>query len=705
MRLFHQKLILCLLIAATVALPLAGCKKQTDPAVTTPVATFATDENGKPQLTDPSTQAATAIKAEFSAFDLTDTYETVTAKIVCSGKTATIEGDGVKQDGDLLEITAGGSYLLSGDYSGQIVVRVPDTDKVQLVLAGFAVTYSAGSPILCESADKVAITLAEGTKNTVTDNGSGYIDVEDGEEDPGAESSNVRTAGAIHGKCALTINGSGSLTVKASYHNGIHTKKTLKLVDGTVSVEAADDGFKGKNAVAIRGGNLTVISGEDGIQCSEETNTSHGYVWIEGGTVHITAEGDGIDASLYLIQKGGEVTVNAIGTERKKGTSSGNMGGGMRPGMSGMGGSSDGYATNSDGYYKIDSKGVKAGASIALSGGKMTVHSTGHAVKSSGTLSIGGDVKLRVKAYCEAYRANSKGISADSDLLIAGGDVTIEYCYEGVESSGGTIYITGGSVRVEYAVDDGFNASAGGSMMGGMGGGGNMGGGMTPPDMGGGMTPPDMGGSNPPDMGGESTDSTEPPATGIVISGGYTYVNAFGDGLDSNQNIYISGGTVIVAGPSNSGNGALDCGDNRNFVSVTGGILVAYGASGMAEVPDASVTSQCTLAYAAKLSAGGLLTVLDEDGKPILAVKIAEGNVGQHIVISSPALVQGKTYTLVSGGSVEGESTDGLYPAPTSHSGGSEIATLTLSSTVTGSSGGMGGPGGGGGGGGRPGRW
>ena len=78
---------------------------------------------------------------------------------------------------------------------------------------------------------------------------------------------------------------------------------------------------------------------------------------------------------------------------------------------------------------------------------------------------------------------------------------------------------------------------------------------------------------------------------------------------------------------------------------------------------------------------------------------------GQHIVLSSPALVQGKTYTLLSGGSVEGESTDGLYPAPTSHSGGSEIATLTLSSTVTGSSGGMGGPGGGGGGGGRPGRW
>ena len=690
MRLFHKKLILCLLMAATVALPLAGCKKQTNPAVTTPVVTFATDENGQPQLTDPSTQAAASITAEFSNFDLTDTYETVTAKITCSGKTATIEGDGARQDGDLLEITAGGSYLLCGDYSGQIVVSAPDTDKVQLVLAGFSVTYSTGSPILCESADKVAITLAKGTKNTVTDTGSGSVDVEDGEEDP-----NTRTAGAIHGKCALTINGSGSLTVKASYHNGIHTKKTLKLVGGNVSVEAADDGFKGKNAVAIRGGNLTVISGEDGIQCSEEANTAHGYIWIEGGTVNITAEGDGIDASLYLIQKGGEVTVNAIGTDRKEGTSSsGNMGGGMRPGMGGSS-SSGGYETNSDGYYKIDSKGVKAGVSIALSGGRMTVNSTGHAVKSSGTLSIGGDVELTVKAYCEAYRANSKGISADADLLISGGNITILYSYEGVESSGGTIYVTGGSVRVEYAVDDGFNASAGGSMMGGGFGGG------------GGMTPPDMGGMTPPDMEGETDTAVPTEAAGIVISGGYTFVNAFGDGLDSNQNIYISGGTVVVAGPTNSGNGALDSGDNNNHISVTGGILVAYGASGMAEVPDASVTSQCTLAHNVGLSAGGLFTVLDKDGKPIIAVEIAEGNVGQSIVLSCPGLVQGETYTLVSGGSVEGESTDGLYASPVSHSGGSEIASLTLSSTVTGSSGGMGGPGGDGGGhgGGRPGRW
>ncbi|MBQ8382949.1 MAG: carbohydrate-binding domain-containing protein [Clostridia bacterium] len=672
----YTKLFLCLLLVA--ALPLAGCKKNT--ATDTSAVTLATGENGESQLTDPSTQAAAAISAEFTKTDLTDTYETVAATVTFSGATAAVEGSGAAQNGSVLEITAGGTYLLSGDYSGQVLVNVPETDKVQLVLAGCSVTYGDGSPILCESADKLVITLAEGTKNTVTDNGSGYVDVEDGEEDP-----NTRTAGAIHAKCALTVNGSGALSVKANYHNGIHTKKTLKLVSGTVTVEAADDGFKGKNAVAIRGGSLTVTSGEDGIQCSEEENTAHGYIWIEGGSVNITAQGDGIDASLYLIQKGGEVTVNAIGTQRKTGTSSstGGMGGGMRPGMGGTS-SSGGYETNSDGYYKIETKGVKAGSAISLSGGKLTVNSTGHAVKSSGTLTVGGDIVLRVRAYCEEYRTNSKGLSADSDLLISGGDTIIEYSYEGVESSGGTIYVTGGSVRVEYAVDDGFNASAGGSTMGGMGGG---------------MTPPGMGGSS------SDISSDEEETGGIVFSGGYTFVNAFGDGLDSNGNLTVSGGTVIVAGPTNSGNGALDCGDNNNHIAVTGGILVAYGASGMAEAPDSSVTSQYTVAYNANLSAGGLLTVLDEDGKPIIAVEIAEGNVGQHVVISCPAFEKDGKYTLVSGGTVEGESTDGLCAAPTAFSGGSTLTTLTLSSTVTGSSGGMGGMGGGGGGGRPGGRW
>lgn len=668
------KSLLCLLLIS--ALSLTGCKKDAEVTTGTSPDSLITGDQGQTLLDQPTAQAAASIEANFTSADLTDTYDSPTATVNCSDTSAAIEGNGIQQNGSILEITAGGTYLLGGNYNGQILINVPETEKVQLVLSNFSITYAEGSPILCEQADKLILTLAKGTNNTVTDNGSGYIDVEDGEEDP-----NTRTAGAIHAKCALTVNGGGKLSVTSTYHNGIHTKKTLKIVDGDLTVEAPDDGVKGKNAVAIRGGNLTVISGEDGIQCSEEENTSHGYIWIEGGTVSITAEGDGIDASLYYIQKGGTVTVNAIGTERKVGSSSSTAGGMMRPGMGGTS-SSSGYETNSDGYYKIDPKGVKAGSDITLSGGALTVNSTGHAVKSSGTITVSGDIALRIKAYCETYRANSKGISADSDVLISGGEVTIEYCYEGVESSEGTIYVTDGSVRVENAVDDGFNASGGATMMGGM-----------------------MGGMMGRGSAESATDSSSDgsSATGIVFSGGYTYVNAGGDGLDSNSNIYVSGGTVIVAGPTNSGNGALDCGDAQNYIQVTGGILVAYGATGMAEAPDSSVTTQYTIAYNAGLSAGDILTVTDKNGDPVIAVEIASGKVGQHIVISCPDFEKDGKYTLSTGGTVEGKSTDGLYASPTSYSGGNELTTVTLSSTVTGTSGGMGGGFGGGGGGMMPG--
>ncbi len=669
----YAKILLCLLLAA--ALPLTGCRKQaadsTTVGGTAATMPLTTNQKGEAQLTDPGSQSAEAIQPEYSDFDRDAGSDDLTATVNLLGDTAEIAGRGAAVVGDSLQITAGGSYLLQGDWQGQILVKVPADEKVQLVLAGCSITYAKASPILCEQADKLAITLRAGTENTVIDQGSGYIDSAEGEDDP-----NTRTAGAIHAKCALTINGSGSLTVQADYHNGIHTKKTLKIMDGNIQVEAADDGVKGKNAVVIQGGSLTVNAGEDGIQCSETENTQQGYIWIEGGKVSITAQGDGIDASLYLLQKGGEVTVNAIGTARKEGTS---QGGGMyRPGMGGS--SQDGYETNSDGYYKIDPKGVKAGATISLTGGTMTVHSTGHALQSKGSLTVGGEMDLRVKAYCEAFRANSKGLTAEGDLLVSGGSVTVEYCYEGLESANGAVYITGGSVRVEYAVDDGFNASAGGSMMGG------------------GMMPPGMGGWDQP-AEEESTDSDR--TTGIFFTGGYTYVNAFGDGLDSNGDIAISGGTVIVAGPTNGGNGALDCGDNRNTVSVTGGILVAYGSSGMAEAPDASVTTQCSIAYSAGLQAGGTLAIVDSKGDPVIALQIADGNIGQHVVISCPGLVQGESYTLRTGVKIEGTAADGLWDSPTAVTGGTVLTTLTLSSVVTGSSGMGGGMGGGGN---RPGR-
>lgn len=634
-----NKRLLALAMAMLICLSAVSCTKkegETDTEV------HALQSGGT--MTDHSgvqVQPSTEITVHYTATDLNDSYNNPTATLAANGKNAEITGSGAQLKEGRLTITSAGCYLLSGNFDGQVLVEAAATDKVQLVLDGFTVTYGDASPILCESADKLVITLAEGSENSVNDTGSGYVDVEDGEEDP-----NTRTGGAIHAKCAMTINGSGSLAVKSTYHHGIFTKKTLKIIGGTISVEAEGDALKGKNAVAVKEGNITLDAGGDGIQCTEETNTEHGYIWIEGGSLTLSAEGDGLDASRYLLIRGGKIDVTTTGTDRKLYEADGstaNGGFGGFGGFGGMGGGSysqDGYEVNSDGYYKITSKGLQSGGLLEITGGTVKVVSTGHAVKADGDLLVSGDdTKLEIRAYCEAYRANSKGLSADGNLTIAGGDVTVHYAYEGIEASG-SLTVCGGSVRVLEAVDDGLNAGTVGQT--------------------------------------------------IAVSGGYLFVNASGDGIDSNGNVEISGGTVLVAGPTNSGNGALDCGDGSYEIRVDGGVLIAYGASGMAEAPS-SRSAQCSISYNTSLQSGSLFYILDGDGNAVVAVKLLKN--AQNIVVSAPGLEVGGSYTLYSGGSAEGMGEDGLVSGTVG--GGSMLVEATLNSTVTSNGGGMGGqPGG-----------
>ena len=174
-------------------------------------------------------------------------------------------------------------------------------------------------------------------------------------------------------------------------------------------------------------------------------------------------------------------------------------------------------------------------------------------------------------------------------------------------------------------------------------------------------------------------------------------VNSTGDGLDANGALYVDGGTVLVNGPTENGNGPLDY---DGVAEITGGTLVAAGSSGMAQsFSDSSKQNSLLVAYSSVQKAGTLVGLQDEHGQTLLSFAPAKDY--QSIVISSPQLEQGKTYTLYSGGSPSGNNTDGLYPAG-SLSEGSKVVSVTLSEaatsiTDTGASfTGMGGPGGGG---------
>ena len=162
----------------------------------------------------------------------------------------------------------------------------------------------------------------------------------------------------------------------------------------------------------------------------------------------------------------------------------------------------------------------------------------------------------------------------------------------------------------------------------------------------------------------------------IYLNGGLLYVDASGDGLDANGSIEMNGGTVIVNGPTNSGNGALDY---DGTFSIKGGTLVAAGSSGMAQTPS-STSSQPILSIGTSFSEGTLINIKSENGEDIFTFAPAKS--GQSIIISTPALTSGATYTVSSGGTSSGVVTDGIYTEG-SYSGGTEIGSVTLSNTIT----------------------
>lgn len=151
-------------------------------------------------------------------------------------------------------------------------------------------------------------------------------------------------------------------------------------------------------------------------------------------------------------------------------------------------------------------------------------------------------------------------------------------------------------------------------------------------------------------------------------------VNAQGDGLDSNGNINVTGGTIIVHGPTRNDNGALDC--NGNFL-MSSGFLVAVGSSGMAEVPDDSSTQEVLAAsYGSAQAAGTMVHVEAADGTQILTFVPAKAY--QSVVICSPLLQKGTTYNFYSGGSSTGTLADGLYSGGT-YTAGTKLGSITIS--------------------------
>lgn len=271
---------------------------------------------------------------------------------------------------------------------------------------------------------------------------------------------------------------------------------------------------------------------------------------------------------------------------------------------------------------------AKAG-SIYIAGGTFTIKSEDDSIHADGSCIIAGGT------YTIA--AGDDGIHANYDTVITDGSITITDSYEGIE--GRRITVSGGTINLT-ASDDGINAATGGSS--------------DEQRMPGGQQPQEMrmpGGQKPSGM--DMDNKGQAPASRsasdddvyIKITGGTITVNAGGDGIDSNGNLYITGGTVYVAGPTSNGNGALDY---EGEASITGGTLIAAGSSGMAQGMGSNST-QCSMLVnlSETIAAGSVISLKDSSGNVLISWTSPKQF--SSVVISTAELAQGSTYALVTG--------------------------------------------------------
>ncbi len=401
--------------------------------------------------------------------------------------------------------------------------------------------------------------------------------------------------------------------------------------EGTLVVNANfNNGISGKDKLKIISGTVTVNAANNGIKGKDCVAVKNGNITVTAGGNGIQSDNaEGAEKGFVLIEDGTiAVTAEQDGIEAVTGVA---VTGGNISVKTGGGSSS---------METTSAKGLKAENEIKIAGGIITVDSSDDSMHTNGNLTIGGGTIT--------LTSGNDGVHADIALTITGGILNVTKSYEGLEAV--KITISGGKIHV-VASDDGFNANGGkdGSAMG---------------------------------RPGQNRFNDSDTDAGIVIDSGYIVVDASGDGIDSNGTLTFNGGSTIVYGPTNNVNGPLDA---SGTISVTGGILLAVGSAGMASYPASNASSQPAFAVNVSVSADVLVHIQDEAGNGIFTFAPLK-NI-QSIVFSSPALQQGNTYEIYTGGSYSVEGVDGIYTDGT-YSGGTKATSITLSNMVTSAGGG-----------------
>lgn len=494
---------------------------------------------------------------------------------------------------DVTTITTAGSYILTGAYAG-ITVSVGNGETAHLFLNN--ATISGGAGIAISNTNKkstLIITACENTENEVASKGD--------------------DANAIHVKGTLKINGTGTIKVSAK-KNGIKVSEGLSIADSTINLTAGNHALSARFIEAANAKINVLSAGKDALnaECDDETQEftlDEGYVSLKNSKIIASVSGDGIQADTFVYITGGSVDIKTAATFVSYSAES----------MATYDLTDDDfrYIKSGDTYKKIDdvatkgaryamiqsAKGIKCGEI------KYEIDGTEYAVTENTNYFIVIDgASVKINSSDDAIHTNSgnvliksgtldlntldDGIHADELVKIDGGEITVNGSYEGIEGAyveigGGTIYIT--------ASDDGINAAS----------------------------------------DDESVNEH------IIISGGTITVDASGDGLDSNGTIYVSGGMLIVYGPTTGADTGLDA---DGGILIDGGNVFVASSKEMLEIPASNSKSNVLVYGANTVQAGSEIILTNADGGEMVRITLKKQ--AQAIILSMPELATNGTYSL-----------------------------------------------------------
>mgnify|MGYP001943427024 CR=1 FL=1 len=562
---------------------------------------------------------------------------------------------------ETVTITEEGVYILSGTIEdGQIIVDAGKNDKIQLVLNGVDMNNNTSAAIYVKKANKVFITLATASVNTLSVSGE-YVAIDDNNIDA-----------VIFSKSDLTLNGNGKLTINGVYGNGITSKDNLVITSGDYFITSAGHGLEANDSVRIADGSFNITSGKDGIQADNSDDEALGFVYIENGEFIISAEGDGIDGSGTVEIIDGELDITTSGGSQNATTNQKEeinfnqekrRGGfampegqeppeGERPEMpegqeppegekpempEGLEPSegerpempegqeppegekpempeglepSEGEEIETSETQEViveedttSKKGIKSAGNMTIVNGTFNIDSVDDSIHSDGNIKIDGGVFT--------ISSGDDGIHGDGTVIINNGNINILTSYEGIE--GNAVEIHGGDIQL-VASDDGLNAAGGTDQSGFEG------------------------------WTRKANFATDDNCY-IIIAGGKIVIDASGDGIDSNGNFTVTGGETYISGPTNSGDGAIDY---DGTAKITGGIILAVGEAGM-EQNFGTESTQGSILVNTKSSKSSTDTIILQDSTGTELLSYTPTKRYSSVVISTPEIQKGGSYTLIIG--------------------------------------------------------